>query len=90
MTTRGQTNENCAEICVTLCVTRACKNAQIRDYPGGRQQLVNDFKYSKLSAPDVVRRFLQKCRFALRKPPFYPLNYGDTRFRILDCGLRIG
>ena len=25
-------NENCVEIRVTLCVTRACKNAQIRDY----------------------------------------------------------
>jgi hypothetical protein len=56
----------------------------------GTQQLVNDFKYSKLNAPDVVRRFLQKCRFALRKPPFYPLNYGnrdicDFRFSTADC-----
>jgi hypothetical protein len=39
---------------------------------------VNNFKYSKLSAPDVVRRFLQKCRFALRKLLFYPLNYGNS------------
>jgi hypothetical protein len=43
-----------------------------------------------MNAPDVVRRFLQKCHFALRKPPFYPLNYGnkdncDFRFAIADC-----
>jgi hypothetical protein len=55
-----------------------------------RNQLVNDFKYSKLNAPDVVRRFLQKCRFGIRKPLFYPLNYGnsdigDFRFAIADC-----
>ena len=25
-----------------------------------------------------------------RKPPFYPLNYGDRRLRIVDFGLRIG
>jgi hypothetical protein len=31
-----------------------------------------------LNAPDVVRRFLQKCRFGIRKPPFYPLNYGNN------------
>src|SRR5213080_2419385 len=27
---------------------------------------------------------------SFRKPPFYPLNYGDNRFWILDYGLRIG
>jgi hypothetical protein len=39
-----------------------------------------------LNAPDVVRRFLQKCRFALRKPPFYRLNYrnkDNLDFRLL-------
>ena len=25
-----------------------------------------------------------------RKPPFYPLNYGDRLLRIVDFGLRIG
>jgi hypothetical protein len=25
----------------------------------------------------------------IRKPPFYPLNYGNKQFRILDFGLRI-
>ena len=49
--------------------------------------MVNDFEYSKLSAPDVVRRFLQKCRFALRKALFYPLNYGNVS--ISDCRFRI-
>ena len=39
------------------------------------QQLVNDFKYSKLNTPDVVRGFLHKCRFGLRKSPLYPLNF---------------
>ncbi len=34
----------------------------------------------------------KKCRFILRKPPFYPLNYGnndivDFRFLISDCKL---
>jgi hypothetical protein len=67
MTTRGQTNENCAEICVTLCVTRACKNAQIRDYAGGRQQLVNTFERSHLLTADDISEFRQKCLFFLRK-----------------------
>ena len=58
-----------------------------------RQQVVNDFKYSKLSAPDVVRRFQQKSRFGIRKPLFYPLNYGnndiyDFRFSLGDCNQR--
>jgi hypothetical protein len=40
---------------------------------------------------------VQKWHFALRKPPFYPLNYGnffrgqtsDIRFQISDCRLPI-
>jgi hypothetical protein len=51
----------------------------------------NDFQYSKLNAPDVVRRFLQECRFAVRKPLFYPLNYGNSDncdFRFFECGLQ--
>jgi hypothetical protein len=41
---------------------------------------------------DDTSEFQQKCRFALRKPPFYPLNYGnndifDFRFAIADCKL---
>jgi hypothetical protein len=31
-----------------------------------------------------------KSQFYLRKPPFYPLNYGDGLLRIVDFGLRIG
>jgi hypothetical protein len=31
-----------------------------------------------------------KRRFRLRKPLFFPLNYGDSEFRIVDFGLRIG
>jgi hypothetical protein len=30
-----------------------------------------------LTAADISE-FQQKCRFALRKPLFYPLNYGDA------------
>jgi hypothetical protein len=30
-----------------------------------------------LTAEDISE-FLQKCHFALRKPLFYPLNYGDA------------
>jgi len=31
-----------------------------------------------------------KCQFRFRKPPFYPLNYGDElRFPIFDLRLRI-
>src|SRR5262245_56495841 len=61
METCGQTNENPAAICVTLCVTQ-----------------------------HVKMRFQTKCRFGIRKPPFYPLNYGnngsfDFRFAIADC-----
>ncbi len=26
---------------------------------------------------DDISGFVQKCRFALRKPLFYPLNYGN-------------
>jgi hypothetical protein len=48
------------------------------------------FEYSGLRAADDISEFQQKCRFALRKPPFYPLNYGDDdicdfRFSIADC-----
>jgi len=53
-----------------------------------------------LRTADDVSELVQKCRFALRKPPFYPLNYGnrwkdegrrvkdenpETRFAIADC-----
>jgi len=30
-----------------------------------------------LRTTDDISGFVQKWRFALRKPPFYPLNYGD-------------
>jgi hypothetical protein len=31
----------------------------------------------------------QKCRFRLRKPSFYPLNYGDVGFLIFDSRFSI-
>jgi hypothetical protein len=31
-----------------------------------------------------------KRQFRVRKPLFYPLNYGDSEFRIVDFGLGIG
>ena len=77
-------NERVVSFCVTLCVTRMDKNGPIRDYAWGTQQSVNDFKYSKLNAPDVVRQLLQKCRFVLRKPVFYPLNYGNNDRERID------
>src|SRR5205823_12261480 len=36
-------------------------------------------KYIKLRSQDVVMRFLQKCHFALRKPPFYPVELREQR-----------
>jgi len=30
-----------------------------------------------LTTTDDLGKFLQKCRFRIRKPSFYPLNYGD-------------
>ena len=39
---------------------------------------MNAFNYSDLRTTDDVSEFVQRCRFALRKPPFYPLNYGDV------------
>jgi hypothetical protein len=43
-----------------------------------------------LRTVEDVGASLQKRRFALRKPSFYPLNYGDDdicdfRFPIADC-----
>gem|GEM_PF-5498283 len=32
---------------------------------------------SDLRTTDDISGFVQKWRFALRKPLFYPLNYGD-------------
>jgi len=31
-----------------------------------------------LRTAEDISGLLQKCHFALRKPPFYPLNYGDA------------
>src|SRR5438132_13886433 len=39
--------------------------------------VTQDVKCSGLRTADDISEFLQKCRFCLRKPPFYPLNYGD-------------
>jgi hypothetical protein len=71
---------------VSPIVSPDAKNGQSRDYGRGRQRLVNDFKYRKLSAPHVVRRFLQKCRFGIRNSAFYPLSselLDSDSFRIL-------
>ena len=44
------------------------------------------FEYSDLRTDDDISEFQQKCRFALRKPPFCPLNYGNKfRDRISDA-----
>src|SRR5438094_1085274 len=50
------------------------------------------FEDSVLRIADNVSALLQKRAFYLRKPPFYPLNYGnndisDFRFSIADCKL---
>jgi len=37
-----------------------------------------------LGAVENVGAFLQKRRFALGKPPFYPLNYGDKDFERIN------
>jgi hypothetical protein len=54
------------------------------------RQLFKAFEYSDLRTADDICEFLQNCRFALRKPPFYPLNYGnsdncDFRFSTGNC-----
>jgi hypothetical protein len=64
--------------CVNRCVTRMDKNGQIADYAGGTEQAFNTYRYSGLRMADDLSEFLQKCRFGIRKPPFYPLNYGNT------------
>jgi hypothetical protein len=37
------------------------------------------FECSGLRSADDVSSFQQKWHFYLRKPPFYPLNYGNTQ-----------
>jgi hypothetical protein len=59
------------------CVIWVGKNGKIADYARETQQLFNTFQYSGLRMADDPSVFAQKCRFALRKPPFYPLNYGN-------------
>ena len=48
------------------------------------------FKCRDLRTLDNTSEFQQKRRFGLRKPLFYPLNYGDNNifdftFLIADC-----
>jgi hypothetical protein len=50
----------------------------------------NAFEPSDLQRSDEMGAFLQKWHFGIRKPLFYPLNYGnndicDFRFAIADC-----
>jgi len=51
---------------------RLCKETQPLD-----GQLFNTFQCSVLRCADDISELLQKRRFGVRKPPFYPLNYGD-------------
>ena len=71
-----------AEICVTFCVTRTQKMGR---FVITREECNNYSSVSKrhLRTADDIGRFLQKCRFALRKPPFYPLNYGTFHYNNL-------
>jgi hypothetical protein len=69
------------------------KNGLTADYSGGTRQAFNAFESSDLHTSDEMSEVVQKSRFAFRKPPFYPLNYGnsdicDFRFSIADCKLR--
>ena len=41
------------------------------------EQLFNTFEGNHLLTADDISEFRQKRRFALRKPLFYPLNYGN-------------
>jgi len=46
------------------------------------------FEGSHLLSAEDISEFLQKWRFALRKPLFYPLNYGNNdlqRINGLNC-----
>ena len=45
------------------------------------------FDYSDLRIADSLGGCLQKCRIALRKPLFYPLNYGNREIEkeYIDC-----
>jgi hypothetical protein len=47
------------------------------DHARGTQQLVNTFEASHLFTADDTSEVQQKGRFGLRKPLFYPLNYGN-------------
>jgi len=46
--------------------------------------VTQDVKCSGLRTADDISEFLQKCRFCLRKPPFYPLNYGNDDREIIN------
>jgi len=50
----------------------------------GSQQLFNAFEGSDLLIADDISELLQKCHFAIRKPPFYPLNYGNIKSQKLE------
>jgi hypothetical protein len=52
---------------------RLCEETQPLD-----GQLFNTFQCSVLRCADDISELLQKRRFGVRKPQFYPLNYGNN------------
>ena len=54
------------------------KNVHIPDYALGSDERFKRLICGGLRRPELLGGLVQKWHFALRKPLFYPLNYGNN------------